>query len=361
MTTSSKKRVSAGVPTGGQFATTGHTESDITLDSPMASTETWPEDQPAAGSVVNKQTVFTQRYDTLEEKLAAIQVQLHTAVEDLVGDDEWNSMLETMSKFPRYSFGNQMLISLQTEGRATQVAGYRKWTELNRNVRAGEKGIVILAPKKLWVAEKDDNGKAVLGADGKPRKKTVITGFTTATVFDASQTEGEELPDPEKAMLLSETPPAGFREDLETAIAESGFTVSYEPIPGTARGYTDPLGRRVVIREGLPEGNLASTLAHELAHIKAGHLERVDEYHMGHNGSRDAMEIEAESVAHALCAVNGMDSTGKSGRYVAAWGRTNPERIRQAAETVAKTVKNILDTSQWRNSTVGTTATPAPA
>ena len=366
MTISKLKRVHAGVPAGGQFAATGHTESDISLDAPAPAATTWPDksgldSSGPGGSVVQGESVFTQRYDTLDEKLAVIQSELESAVANLADDDEWNRMLETMGKFHRYSLSNQMLIQLQTAGRGTQVAGFRKWEEVNRSVNKGERAITILAPKKLRVAEKDRAGKAVLGADGKPQKKTIITGFTTAAVFDVSQTSGEDLPDPEKMMLLSETPPTGFREDLEAAITSAGFTVSYEPISGTARGYTDPVGRRVVIRDDLPEANSASTLAHELAHIKAGHLDRISEYHMGHNGARDAMEIEAESISHALCAVNGLDSTGKAGRYVAAWGHTDPQRVRQAAETVTKTVRDIIDNHHWRNSTIGQmVGTPAP-
>ena len=156
-------------------------------------------------------------------------------------------------------------------------------------------------------------------------------------------------------MDLSVTAPVGFQQDLETAIGEAGFSVTYEPISGGARGYTSP-DHRVVIRDDLDEASRAATLAHELGFIKAGHLDRMDEYHMGHTGSRDVMEIEAESIGHDLCAMNGLDSTGAAGRYVATWGRTNPGRVRQAAETVTKTVKAIVDDHRWRNSTFSAAA-----
>ena len=145
----------------------------------------------------------------MEEKLAAIQSELEGAAAHLADDDEWNSMLDIMSKFSRYSFGNQMLIALQTKGQATRVAGFRKWEEVHRSVSKGEKAITILAPKKLRVTEKDSTGKQVIGPDGKPTRKTVITGFTTASVFDVSQTTGEDVPGLRQRSCRT----SGFRSD----------------------------------------------------------------------------------------------------------------------------------------------------
>jgi antirestriction protein ArdC len=59
----------------------------------------------------------------------------------------------------------------------------------------GEKGITILAPKMIRKTSEDSSGKPVIGADGKPVKKSQCVGFTTATVFDISQTDGKPLPD----------------------------------------------------------------------------------------------------------------------------------------------------------------------
>lgn len=337
-------RVRAGVPQGGQFANVIHGEPSVGLD----------EHGTRQNSVVDAESVFTRRYASVEEKLAAVQCELEAAVAGLRDDAEWNRYLDVMQRFHRYSPSNQILIALQTGGRATRVAGFRKWQEMDRHVRRGEKGITILAPKTITETDVDENGKPIAGPDGKPRKHRVIIGFTTATVFDISQTEGADLPDADAMMRLTDTPPAGFRDDLEAAIAGAGYTVSYQDHAGGAHGYTDPATKRVVISRELTDADQTATLAHELAHIEAGHVDRVAEYHTGHNGRRDAMEIEAESIAHTLCAVNGMDTTRGSGRYIAHWGDTDPERVKRAAETVGKTVKSILGKGSWRNTTIGT-------
>ena len=56
--------------------------------------------------------------------------------------------LAAMSRFHRYSWGGILLIYSQRPD-ATHVAGFHAWLRLQRYVRKGEKGIVILAPMAL--------------------------------------------------------------------------------------------------------------------------------------------------------------------------------------------------------------------
>ena len=340
MTTTAIRRVRPGVPAGGQFAVNPHAAADLELTGEeLAGSESALDAQEPPPSIVERDSVFTQKYDTVDDKLAALQGEIAGHVEALADDEKWHAYLDAMSQFHRYSFGNQMLIALQTGGRATRVAGFNKWKELDRSVIKGEKGIAILAPKMIRKAAEDSNGKPVIGADGKPVKRQQCVGFTTATVFDISQTEGKDLPD--DGMTLTETPPEGFKADLEKAITDSGYTVSYEDIRGGARGYTSPMEKKVVIQAGMTPANEVSTLAHELGHIKAGHTERTDEYHTGDGGERRSMEVEADSISYVLCRSNGMTPQvgAKTGRYVAGWGGAGPEAVKASAEVVQKTVK----------------------
>jgi antirestriction protein ArdC len=70
-----------------------------------------------------------------------------------------------------YSPRNEALLRLAG---ATEVAGYREWQQLGRQVRKGEHGIKITAP----VTVKDSE-------TGEAR----IVNTQTATVFDVSQTD----------------------------------------------------------------------------------------------------------------------------------------------------------------------------
>lgn len=285
--------------------------------------------------------VFTKKYDKVKEKVEAFHAELELAVAGLGDDTNWNNYLHTMSNFHFYSLYDQLLISLQRPD-ASRVAGFRKWQEHDRSAMKGEKGISILRPAVVKTKEKDAAGKPVIGPDGKPVSSSKVIGFSTATVFDVSQTDGKPLP--EAYAELSEEPPAGFIEDLEQSIRDAGFAVSYEAIPGNGHGFTEPTGKRVVIDEKLSPAERAMTLAHERGHIELGHLERMAEYHTGHDGARGAMEVEAESFAYVVCRAQGMSTAvgGASSTYVAGWSRTDPTAVRKSAEAVAKAVKTVL-------------------
>jgi antirestriction protein ArdC len=307
-------------------------------------------DQQAApeAPAEDSDNAFKRRYDSMEEKLEAFHAELEKAVTDLDTDENWLAYLDTMSKFHRYSFQNQMLIALQRPG-ATHVAGFNKWKEMGRHVNKGERGISILAPKTIRETEKDAAGKPSLDAKGKPVKRTKVIGFTTATVFDVAQTDGDPLPSIQRE--LSETPPLGFVQNLEDSIRRTGYEVSYEEITGGAHGYTSPTEKRVVIDSRLTPGSQAATLAHELGHIQAGHMERISEYHTGHGGHRGAIEVEAESVAYALCRNAGMKTPAETaGTYVAGWARAerDPEVVKKSAQAVCKAVKEILSDPAWK-------------
>ncbi|MGO2422250.1 MAG: ArdC-like ssDNA-binding domain-containing protein [Brevibacterium aurantiacum] len=287
--------------------------------------------------------VFTG-YGSVQEKVDAMRAELESAVDRLADDDQWQNYLDTMSKFHRYSLNNQILTWLQRPD-ATRVAGFRKWKEMGRSVKKGEKGIAIFAPRTAPV--KDDDGNPIRDDNG--RKKTKVVGYTSATVFDVSQTEGEELPEP--SAELSETPPDGFIDDMETAAAKAGYPVSYEPIGSDAKGYTSKAEKRIVVDSSLAPGERATTLAHELGHVFAGHLDDDEKrtYSTAHNGKRGEMEVEAESFSYVLARMNGMKTHAHSAStYVAGWQQHEPEAIRNVGERLTAAVKKAM-THPWRN------------
>ena len=53
--------------------------------------------------------------------------------------------IKAMSRFRNYSFGNMLLILMQTPD-AQRVAGFWTWKKLGRSVKKGEHGIAILVP-----------------------------------------------------------------------------------------------------------------------------------------------------------------------------------------------------------------------
>ena len=284
-----------------------------------------------------------------ESKVKALLEELQGQVENLANDETWIASLNIMGKFHSYSFRNQMLIALQKPD-ATRVAGFNRWKELGRSVNRGEKAITIIAPAPIYADVVDDAGNAVLGDDGKKKRTVVSSRFTTAAVFDISQTSGEPLPHYDRE--LKETPPEGFEDDLTTAIQDKGFTVSEEELQPGHQGYTTTDGsKRVVIAKGLNPAQRAETLAHELGHIAAGHIDRAGEYHTGHGGQRSNMEVEAQSISYVLVRANGMSpAMGRSSApYVAGWGSKDPDALKNSGTAVSKAVKGLLGEHAWRN------------
>lgn len=100
--------------------------------------------------------------------------------------------LGVMGRFHHYSVRNQMLVTLQRPT-ATRVAGLKRWNELGRRVKKGEKGIHILAPSlaKVELEVKDpETGQSYT------ETREQLVGFHPTVVFDLGQTEGEPLPEP---------------------------------------------------------------------------------------------------------------------------------------------------------------------
>src|SRR5207244_9017424 len=84
--------------------------------------------------------------------------RLTEGVQQLTSSQDWLRYLDFASRFHTYSFGNQILLALQAP-HATYVAGFRRWLQLGRHVRRGEKGLAILAPIVRRFKAEDENGE----------------------------------------------------------------------------------------------------------------------------------------------------------------------------------------------------------
>ncbi|MFE6966696.1 ImmA/IrrE family metallo-endopeptidase [Agromyces sp. NPDC057679] len=304
----------------GRYTQHTHSAPDVTLDADSAKSAR--DRERAEASARNQE----QAKEFLKE--------LQTSVANLPNDGNWNRYLDAMSMMPRYSFNNQMIIMGQLPT-ATRVASLAVWNKLGRRVKKGERSIRILAPGKRWYADREDeNGETV--------KVSGVASWTTVGVFDISQTEGEPLPLPYEK--LSEEPPAGFIDNLESSIRDAGFEVRYEVINDGSQGYTSDKQKVVVIDSRLNDAERAATLAHERGHIACGHLERIAEYHQGAGGCRGSMEVEAESFAYAFCRANGMSTQlrGAASTYVRGWSQNEPEAISKAAEKVREAFASVI-------------------
>ena len=205
-----------------------------------------------------------------KEELKDITEKLEKGVQDVFASDQYQKLLDTMARFPRYSLNNNILIMLQKPD-ATLVQSYTGWKKMGRFVKKGEKGIRILAPAPYKLEKeqemKDDQGKVVLDKDGEAVKEKVeinLTAFKPVSTFDLSQTEGEPLPSIGVDELTGSV--EGYQTLFEAIKEVSPVPIGFEDIKSGAKGYFHLEENRIVVQEGMSEAQTVKTLLHEASH-----------------------------------------------------------------------------------------------
>jgi hypothetical protein len=277
------------------------------------------------------------RAGTGEDRLAAVHRQLTDAVAALSSSQGWQAMLTAAARLHRYSPNNVLLIAAQRPD-ATQVAGYTAWKQLGRAVRKGERGIASLAPvlRRPATADPDPAGAAPTPADGEhtPPARTV-TGFRVAYVFDISQTDGPDT-SPLRPALLAGAAPLRLWADLLDQVDAAGYRLGHGDL-APANGRTDFTAHTVTLHRDLPAAQQTKTLAHELAHIR---LHAPDVRPAGL--TREAAEVEAESVAYVVTAAHGLPAGAYSVPYLAGWAGGDLELLAASATRVLSAARTIL-------------------
>jgi len=242
--------------------------------------------------------------------------------------DSLKTYLLTMSRFHRYSLGNQMLIALQRPD-ATRVAGFHAWKKFNRLVNKGEKGIVILAPVTRVVGSTEE-----VQPDGSTKERQVrrIVNAKPVHVFDVSQTRGEPLPE----FPRYTGDPAGYFDRLRGLYREHGIALSYpNAIPGGAQGVSRKGAVEIVA--GLDPAESFHVHVHELAH---------ELLHRGADTRKHstvtARETEAEAVAFVVCRGVGLDGSTASSDYIQLY-RGNREALECSMRAIQKAAGEILN------------------
>jgi antirestriction protein ArdC len=281
-------------------------------------------------------------------KLKEITDRLEQGIKDIFESGQYKAYLQTLSKFHNYSFNNCLLIAMQKPD-ATHVAGFGSWRDnFKRNVMKGEKGIKIIAPSPFIVKEEREridpqSGRRVIGNDGKPVKDEVevkIPAFKVATVFDISQTEGEPLPEIGVNELAGSVEKYGdFFKALEKS---SPVPIAIEDIGSGAKGYYEQVEKRIAINEGMSELQTLKTAIHEIAHARL-HDISVNAPPEAPRPDRDTREVEAESVAFAVCSYYGLDTSDYSFGYIAGWsGDKELDTLKASLDTIRKEADAII-------------------
>lgn len=273
-----------------------------------------------------------------QNKAAELNASIRSTIEQLANETDaarrselFKAYLRTSAAFWDYSWHNQMLIWRQRPD-ATYVGGFNTWLKCGRYVRKGEKGIAILAPIFF-----KDRAKAVDGTETETKR----IWFKVVYVFDISQTDGTPLPElPTKSV--------GDRGqdmlDRLLRFAESrGIAVKFvekcslNGAAGTSRG------KEIEIRTSDADiPTQAAALAHEVAHSLL-HWTAEGKRITTRDGKPiniQQRELEAEATAYVVCNYFGIQTPSEF--YLASY-RVTPQTLLEAVETIAATVKTILE------------------
>ena len=278
------------------------------------------------------------------DKMKEITDRLEQGILGIYESDRYADYLRTMSKFHNYSFNNTILIAMQG---GNLVKGYKQWEkEFDRHVKPGEKAIKIIAPAPFTVKKQvekidPDTQKPVFDKDGKPvteEKEIKIPAFRVVSVFDISQTEGKELP----ALTYELTGNVEQYKDFFVALEKtSPFAMGFEALSGGVKGRCNYEEKRIIINEGMDELQNIKTAIHEIAHATLHDTALA----MPERPDRRTREVQAESVAYAVCQHYGLDTSDYSFGYIAGWssGKELAE-LKGSLETIRSTAASLIDT-----------------
>ena len=281
-----------------------------------------------------------KRREEQEEQIKALTDQLEKGIKEVFTSEKYKAYLSTMEKFHSYSFNNSILIYVQKPN-ATMVAGFKTWQSLERQVKKGERGIRIFAPRPYKVirdveAVDPGTGEVLLDPNGKPimeKEERSYVRFIPVKVFDVSQTEGKALPTLTEELQGE----AQNYEALMAAIKEAAqVPIRFDTWADSKKGYYNLTNQEIVIKSGMSERQTVKTAIHETAHS----ILHTDKEHLKDSAT---MEVEAESVAFVVCQHFGLDTSDYSFGYLAGWssGKELPE-LKASLQTIQKTSDGLI-------------------
>jgi len=290
-------------------------------------------------------------YDSKDKALDEITARLEEGIKEIFSSGKYADYLKVMSRFHRYSLNNTLLIAMQNP-EALLVAGYHAWQKkFERHVCKGEQAIRIIAPapeRRLVQKEKLDpvSQQPILDKDGQPIMEETeinVPRFKVVPVFDVSQTEGKELPSLSKAL----DKPVQAYELLFNALKNaSPVPIAFENMKATKDGYYHLKDKRIALRKGMSESQTLASAVHEIAHAKLHDRDPQARGAQAGEKGKDprTQEVEAESIAYAVCQYYGIETGENSFGYVAGWsGDKELSELKASLKTIRDTASDLID------------------
>lgn len=306
-----------------------------------------------------------------------IDEQRQALIEDLLTNVEtkeqghWeNPLFSLASKFDNYNPTsgksykgmNQIRLAVSADMLKTEDPRwltYKQASELGLQVKKGSKGTHIEYWEKVQVKKDklDENGKPVLGKNGKPIKEVVIDPATkrpqerivgkSYVVFNGSQIEG--IP----AYEYKQMPSKQRSEELETILEHSQAPISYDAIKTNGYWPKDDTIHLVNEDRFKSRDALISIALHEIGH-STGHESRLNRSISSfdknpENYARE--ELVAELTSAMLQAKYNLpvyeETKENAENYMKSWYqlvKDNPNELSKAAQQAEKATTYIENT-----------------
>lgn len=261
--------------------------------------------------------------------------EAYNGIKLIRNSEDYKRWLNFYDGFHQYSFNNTMLIYMQNPS-ASLCAGFNTWKNKKRYVKAGEKGLKILAPITETVLREvpvlDDDGKPILDENGKEQTKKVkekvfANKFYVTSTFDVSQTEGEPIPELSYSGTSEKVENYGALKKVLEEIAP--FPVEYtDELQEGCDGRCSYTAEQIYIRNDMEDAKTVEVLVHEIGHAYMHDKTRFEEAkeHLKVISDRDSREIQAESLSYIVTHKLGLDTSGFSFPYIAAWSSNHTEQ-----------------------------------
>lgn len=263
---------------------------------------------------------------SVEEKVNQLITVLDEGVKNFsYSPEEFKALLEMKALMPNYSFRNIMVAKLQYPN-ASFIASFKRWYELGRNIKKGQRHLKIFKPnfKKVEIEN-----------DGTITEEPRLVGFITVPVFALEQTEGDPLPiDRIKINLEGDCPEARQIINLaEQIAAKDDCPVTYGDAKG-ANGFYSKTNHEIVVSDTLSMNHRCKTLVHELVHSK---VHRYDQ-----KSSTSEKEVVAEGSAFVVCSFFGLDTSNYSFRYVKSWSKKDEDSLLKYGSAICDIAGRII-------------------
>ncbi len=275
-------------------------------------------------ATTNNIAAIDSKKPTNKQELIAANIKLLIEQLEAGHSDALTNYLTAMSRFHAYSFGNVLEIARQMPT-ATRVAGFWTWKNLGRSVKAGQKGIRILAPIVGSRHKKDTEAQR----DITKQNERILLGFRNAYVFDVSQTEGLNLP----AVHEVSGDPGENIDRLAAFLKTKGIQLVYNEKIAPALGMS--YGGRIAILPGQSKAETFATLVHETAHELLHKSERRTAT------TKTVRETEAEAVAFVVGKAVGLVTGSASADYIQLY-HGNASLLAESLEVIHQTASVIL-------------------